>query len=130
MIHFWEMVEEPMLPQETIPRRYKHGYLAIVAQERIKPVDLERANNLYDRLLTFTSLTPPFPSSYRAVLCDEAKEHMLNAMNPDLPLQTREQHFDIAGSKVWECYWGAPRRTAIEEGFIEWMNMWREAGGI
>jgi hypothetical protein len=110
------MIREPMVEGETIERVYQEAYPYVAKRERKGPVDFDSIPKLIREL-------EQYPRS--SLYVREAIEHLKNATNTNLPVEIREQHFDIAGGIVfplWFEWRGNPLDTFIAT--------WKRANGV
>jgi hypothetical protein len=108
---------EPLLEDETRQRWYRATYYQLAAQQRSGPVGFHLIPQM--RQLLKGHLNKPDIAA--------ADEHLQNAGNEDLPLFAREQHFDIAGAKVWNYFISVKGNDSI---LTDYMHLHMKGHGV
>lgn len=115
------MTIEPMLEGERIARSFYHDYPRIAKQLRKGPVDFSIIPKLKQLVeeVSHDDRLPRYP--------DIVLDHLADAANEKLPLEAREQHFDIAGAIVWNCFKDYKHTEKIVPSYI---HLFQEANGV
>lgn len=108
-----------MVEGEKTQRVYRSGYPKYAKEHRPGPVNFSVIPQL--RLLIEPEIRGELPHYPELVL-----DHLDDAANEQLPVDVREQHFDIAGAIVWDCMF--PR--GFDESGARYMKLFVEANGI
>lgn len=60
----------------------------------------------------------------------DVRTHLEDAANEELPMQARVQHFDIAGSKMWNICFVESDPFCLQGVLAQFIHLWKNAGGI
>lgn len=116
----WGMTEFPLIEGENVQRRLSNQYIARKNREdfRQNPVDFGVVAALQEYLR-------PYVGQHE--MAQIASLHLTDAANEDLPKDIREEHFDLAGSAVWQ--FNQLHRMELPE-MGAFIHVWRQAGGV
>lgn len=115
--NYYHPIEQPLLEGETTPLRNSQKYLDL-AGNREPNIDWSVIPEMIQLVKE---------SDARPWWREEAIGHLQDAMNEDLPEQRRMQHFDHAGSRIWE---GMFRGSAgLSRNLGPLMILFKNAGG-
>jgi hypothetical protein len=112
------MVDRPRVEGEIIERRVRKVYLEMRDDLREGPVDYSVIGALQDLLRPFVRTNG---------LVDLADRHLIDAANEELPEDVRAEHFDIAGSLVWQFMTETGHQFPEGAAFI---HTWKGANGV
>lgn len=116
--NLFEMVDRPRVEGETIERRVRQAYLEMRDDLRQGPVDYSVIGALQDLLRPFVRTNE---------IVNLADRHLIDAANEALPEEIRAEHFDIAGSLVWQFMESTGHRFPEGAAFI---HTWKGANGV
>jgi hypothetical protein len=112
------MIEKKMVDGETIQRRLSPQYEFTAQTLRKGPVDFSVCSALQEYLR-------PYVEQHE--LPQLAYQHLVDADNEDLAEDVRTEHFDLAGSMVWQFNslhgFSFPEMGAF-------FTVWKEANGV
>lgn len=124
------IIREPHLPGELIPRWYTRTYLKLVARERPCGLTFDsKMDGVIKELLdVIQKARGKEAAGSGCIALYNATLHLYDARNKKLPQEAREQHYDIAGSIIWETMRENPQRGTNE--LLEYaLDLWKIWGG-
>lgn len=125
------IIKEPHLPGELIPRWYNPTYPALVKKER--PCGLTFDSKMDDAIKELMDVIQKVRKSEVAgpgcVTLYNVTLHLHDARNKKLPQEAREQHYDIAGSIIWNTIRFNPERSTNRQ-LEHALDLWKCWGGV